>query len=258
MEEQLQTIKGAYGSLRGIIHKPKQTSKGIVILTHGYFTSNKLGPERLYVQIARLFAGYGYEFWRFDSYGVGDSDGEFNESSYELRITDYKTIIELALKQHSDILILGHSMGTSIAIYLANMYPQNIKTLFLLAPTFGKCTHIDNLIPKEIQKQLQEQGFAQRRTQWITKEFIDKMMSEEIYNEVSQCNAMQILFYGLSDEFYDKASVIRVQEHMKNHKLIEIFECDHNFLKNRDILLEKLKLQIENLAATLQTYLFNC
>jgi pimeloyl-ACP methyl ester carboxylesterase len=244
MEEQPHIIKGTLGNLRGIIHKSTIPSKGIVILTHGYFTSTKLGPENLHVQIARIFANCGYEFWRFDSHGVGDSDGDFHESTYESRVIDYKIITELALKQHENILILGHSTGTSMAVHLANMYPQNIKTLFLLAPTFGKFTYLDNLISQELQKELQEKGFAFRRTQRITKDFIEQMMSEEIYSEISKCNAKCILFYGLKDEYYDKQSVNRAVQHMKNHALIAISGCGHNFLNNRTVLFEYIKSTI--------------
>ena len=249
MEEQPYIIKGSLGNLRGIIHKPTISSKsnGIVILIHGYFTSTKLGPENLYVQLARIFASYGYEFWRFDSHGVGDSDGEFHESTYKSRIIDYRIITELALKQHDNILILGHSAGTSIAIYLSNTYPQNIKTLFLLAPTFGKFTYIDNLISKDIQKQLCEKGFAFRRTQKITNEFIDEIVSEKNYNEIIKCKAKCVLFYGLKDEYYNLQSINRVTQYMKNHTLIEISECGHNFLNNRIALFEHIKLAINEL-----------
>ena len=244
MEEQ-HTIKGTFGNLRGIIHKTTFPSKGVVILIHGYFTSTKLGPENLYVQIARIFANCGYEFWRFDSYGVGDSDGNFHESTYESRIIDYKIITELALKQSDNILILGHSVGTSIAVYLANMFPQNIKTLFFIAPSFGMFT--DALLSKEKQISLQKQGFVYRRTQLIKKDFIDKMVSENIYQEVLKCNAKYIIFYGVNDEFYDRLSLNRVMQYMKNHTLIEISECDHNFLNNRDILLNSLTTIINDI-----------
>ncbi|GHV23058.1 hypothetical protein AGMMS49959_15070 [Planctomycetales bacterium] len=241
------TIRGTLGNLRGVIHNSIFPAKGIVILVHGYFTSNKLGPENLYVQIARLFATCGYDVWRFDSYGVGDSDGSFDDSTYGLRINDYKIIIDIALKQHNNILLLGHSMGTSISIYLANTYHQNIKTLFLLSPSFGGFTWIDNLIPKETQELLQQHGFAYRRTQRITNNFIEQIVSENIYQEVLKCNARCILFYGLNDEYFDKLSVSRVTEHMKHKTLIEISGNGHNFLGDRMILFEKIKFAIMGL-----------
>ena len=245
MEEQQHTIKGTLGNLRGMIHKTTIPPRGIVILSHGYFTSTKLGPENLYVQIARIFAKGGYEFWRFDSYGVGDSDGNFEECTYDMRINDYKIIVELALKQHENILILGHSVGTSIAVYLANMFPKSIKNLFFLAPSFGVFT--DALLSKKQQALLQEQGFVYRRTQLIKKDFIDQMVSENTYQEVLKCNAKYILCYGVDDQFYDRFSINRVMQYMKNQTLIEISECDHNFLNNRNILFDNLIEIINNI-----------
>jgi alpha/beta superfamily hydrolase len=243
MEEQMHVIKGKLGKLRGIIHKPVLPSKGIVILIHGYFTSNKLGPANLFVQIARIFAGFGYDFWRFDCYGIGDSDGDFDNSTYELRIDDYMTIIKSALKQHNNILLLGYSAGTSIAVRLANIC-SSIKVLFLLAPSFGKITWHDNLLPKEIQILLHVQGFAYRKSQLIHSDFIEQITSEEIFDEIKKCGAKFILFYGMNDEYFDLCSINHAISYMKNKKLVKIPESDHNFLYNRSILFEQLNFEI--------------
>jgi len=244
MEEQPHIIEGRLGKLRGIIHKPILPSKGVVILVYGYFTSNKLGPENLFVHVARVFANFGYEFWRFDCYGVGDSDGNFDSSTYDLRMDDYITIVELALKQHDNILLLGHSAGTSIAVRLANIYPINIKTLFLLSPTFGKLTWLDNLITKEIQLALCEQGFAFRRSQLIRRDFIEQMTSEDIFNEIKNCDAKFILLYGLDDEYLDIHSINYSMSYMKNKTLVVIPESDHSFLCNRSVFFERLESEI--------------
>jgi|GEM_PF-3350440 len=244
LEEQLCTIRGTLGNLRGVIHKSVYPPKGIALLVHGYFTSNKQGPENLYVQIARIFANFGYEFWRFDSYGTGDSDGHFYQSSYKLRLIDYNIILEYALKQHTNIIILGHSAGTNIAVRLANMYPTNIQTLFFLSPSFGNISYIDNLISKDTQTLLFKHRFAQRRTQIIQYDFIEQISSEEIYTEVSMCSAKFILFYGLNDEYYDEYSINHLIKHTKNFVLVKIPKCGHNFLNERDVLFEKLNFEI--------------
>src|SRR5690349_15409148 len=71
-------IHVASGTLRGLVHKPSRLVGNKNALTlHGFFSSNKVGPARLYVQLARLLAKYHYRVWRFDCLGVGDSDGDF-------------------------------------------------------------------------------------------------------------------------------------------------------------------------------------
>src|ERR1700754_4300636 len=119
MQELPNMIKGSNGQLRGIVHKPALGCKGVVIFLHGYFSSTKLGPVNLYVRISRILASVGYEVWRFDSYGVGDSDGEFFQSSYDTRLNDYAIITNEALKEHENLIYFGHSMGSTLAIQLA-------------------------------------------------------------------------------------------------------------------------------------------
>jgi uncharacterized protein len=240
MEELPIQINGSLGKLRGIVHKGKSPCQGVVILIHGYFSSNKLGPVNLYVQIARLFANKGYDFWRIDSFGVGDSDGNFIQSTYELRLKDYIIITELAIQEHSNLIFLGHSMGTSIAIHLANYFHNFVTKLFLLSPSFGKFTWYENLFNNDLQIQLSTLGIVERKGLTITKEFIEKMTTEEIYQNITNCDIGIILYYGLNDEYYDMLAIKHAIQYMRSYELIEIPDADHNFLTNRNLLLENI------------------
>jgi len=245
MKEELPiVIDGELGKLRGIIHKATIPCKGIVILLHGYFSSTKLGPVNLYVQIARLFAQQGYEFWRIDSFGVGDSDGDFIQSSFELRIKDYKTITELALQNNKNLAYLGHSMGTNFAIYLANCYADFVKRIFLLSPSFGNITWFDNLLNTNQQNQLYTEGIVERKGLTVTKEFIEYIFSDEIYLEIEKCKTKCIVFYATSDEFYNMQSIIKSVKYMSDFELFEIENSDHNFLSNRKLLIDIIKAKI--------------
>ena len=244
MQEIPTIIKGKLGKLRGIIHKSENSRKGVIVLLHGYFSSTKLGPVNLYVQIARVFANLGFEFWRFDSYGVGDSDGDFVQSSYSLRLEDYITISNEALKSHDNLIYLGHSMGTNLAIHLTNGFSDHVSQVYLLSPSFGKITWFDNLFSSEQQDALRTVGMAERKGLIITNEFIEQITTESIYAEIRKVRAKLIIFYGLSNEFYSKSSVEKAIEYMNDYELYEIEKSDHNFLYNRNILIEKIEKAI--------------
>jgi hypothetical protein len=49
---------------------------GVIILSPGI--KNRVAPHRLYVKMAKLFQEMGYEVFRFDPEGLGDSDGEID------------------------------------------------------------------------------------------------------------------------------------------------------------------------------------
>lgn len=63
-------------SLYGMLHtvEERRGDTGIIILSPGI--KNRVAPHRLYVKMAKLFQEMGYEVFRFDPEGLGDSDGE--------------------------------------------------------------------------------------------------------------------------------------------------------------------------------------
>lgn len=66
--------------LFGILHKPSTDLKqdtAIIILSPGI--KSRVAPHRLYVKMARRFVQMGFTVFRFDFYGLGDSEGEIEE-----------------------------------------------------------------------------------------------------------------------------------------------------------------------------------
>ena len=117
MEKQIQ-ISTKFGNLRGVLHETNvKPSKGIIVIIHGYFSSQKIGPAKLYVQLGRLFESLGYCVYRFDVIGVGDSDGKYGDFTFDTHKRDIVSIINFIKKtehimwaqfwcQHSIIIIL--------------------------------------------------------------------------------------------------------------------------------------------------------
>lgn len=235
-------IAGKYGTLRGVIHKSNlKECFGCIIIIHGYFSSTKLGPARLYVQLARIFADNGYETWRFDSFGVGDSDGKFIESTPHSRMSDFEIIIREAKKNNSTVTLLGHSMGTSMALRIASK--TNVSSLFLLSPSFGKLTWKKNLFNDTQLGQLSEKGKTKRKSLEVNQEFMQFLEDEEVIELSNSYENKVIMVYGLEDEFYSSEAIKLVKARFKNSELIEIEGGDHNFINNksREIIIEKMK-----------------
>ena len=74
---------GPLGTLRGLLHRPDGAEPApVVLLLHG-FTGQHIEQDRLFVQAARALAAAGFAALRFDFYGSGDSDGDFEEFTVE-------------------------------------------------------------------------------------------------------------------------------------------------------------------------------
>ncbi len=76
--EAVRFVKPNGRALYGMLHTVEdgRGDVGIIILSPGI--KNRVAPHRLYVKMARLFQGMGYEVFRFDPEGLGDSDGEID------------------------------------------------------------------------------------------------------------------------------------------------------------------------------------
>lgn len=64
--------------LRGILTVPEKDESGALMILLPAGLKDRVGPHRLYVQVARLMASYGVAVLRLDARGIGESDGELD------------------------------------------------------------------------------------------------------------------------------------------------------------------------------------
>ena len=97
------------------------------------FAEEKLWSHRVFVNFARELVKIGYTVLRFDYMGHGDSDGKFEESSIETRVSDIKCALQLLREKINDkskINLLGLRLGATLAAIVAEA-AENINRLIL-------------------------------------------------------------------------------------------------------------------------------
>jgi alpha/beta superfamily hydrolase len=124
------------------IHRPQGKKNFIVLLNSGLV--DKVGPHRLYIKIARRLSSEGYFVLRFDSHGLGDSEGNLKKGSNRdnflliqkgIFIDDTLSSVKYLNKemQPNSISIMGLCGGAVTAI-LSDAKEQNIKNIILFDP----------------------------------------------------------------------------------------------------------------------------
>lgn len=126
MIKQVSIMNRSGHTLRGIVNLPDACLEGgkapVLMNIHG-FGGNKSGYKNLHVQQARAFEEKGIACVRFDMYGNGESDGEFENMTFTSLLEDTEDIYNWVLEQEwvdkSQIILSGQSMGGYVASSMA-------------------------------------------------------------------------------------------------------------------------------------------
>lgn len=163
---------GAKGTLRGMIHHG--TLGPWALIAHGYFSSNKIGPYRLYVELAEALRHRGVTVVRVDLSGMGESDGRIEEVRYVDHVKDFETV------QHhlgdtysvSRLHIIAHCAGCHVALSAA---PSGATgSLTLIAPFIaGEQGFQRRMFSAAEWQELQEKGSTLRKGRYCHKSFFD-------------------------------------------------------------------------------------
>jgi len=134
--------------LFGVLHEPKEPSKKEGFVFCAPFAEEKLWAHRVFVNFARDLAGNGYPVLRFDYMGNGDSEGDFEESSFETMLSDTDCAIRTLMEKVGaleSVNLLGLRLGGTIAS-LAGENGSNISRLILLEPVVNGSAYIREML----------------------------------------------------------------------------------------------------------------
>jgi alpha/beta superfamily hydrolase len=238
-------IKGRRGTLRGMVHEPLGAERGTALILHGSFSSEKVGPARLYVQVARLLAEAGYVVGRFDCYGVGDSDGNLDEVTLASELDDYEVILDTLAPGSGEICLFSHSGSAQLAVALANNRRRN-ASLIMLAPTVGPYLRLDRLFTAEQQQVLADGGSVVRKSIPVSAGFMRALQDEAVFQTAAGLRfrmppVRAAIFSSAADEYVTEEGAFRLGSALGVEPM-PIQGADHNFLvaAARDVLLSEL------------------
>ena len=123
---------GKTGSLVGIISDPSEPKHGknhpaVILLNAGLV--HRVGPNRLYVRLARALAANGFVAFRFDFSGIGDSQVRYDKLPFdESAVDEVQDAMDLLTetRQINRFLLLGICSGAENALNTARRDPRVI------------------------------------------------------------------------------------------------------------------------------------
>lgn len=150
MTEEIITF-GKARALVGILHKPdgpapRPDLPAVLLLNAGLL--HRVGPNRLYVKIARQLARSGFHVLRFDVWGIGDSQDHAPEAKGTFVDDTLEAFEVLNQRLGADrFMLMGICMGAQIALEVARRDPR-VECLALMEGIYVKSAryHLSRLL----------------------------------------------------------------------------------------------------------------
>lgn len=200
------TFAGSAGNLSGNLQIPGGSPKGAVLLSHCFTCSKSLKVTR---QLASGIEAGGYAVLRFDFTGLGESEGEFVETTVTTNIGDIEVAAAyLASRNLGPCAMVGHSLGGAATLLAAGNVPEAKAVVALAAPAGPEhLTHLftDADVESALQKGRVTVSIAGRQFD-ISRQFLEDLQNHCGPERIAELGRPLLVVHGPPD------TIVPIQE----------------------------------------------
>ena len=217
----------------------KKNSQITVVFFHG-FMSDMIGAKPIAIQ--KFCRKQKINFLKFEYSGHGRSSGKFIEGNISKWTDEAKQLIKLKIKKDNNLIFVGSSMGSWIALNLFSFFKKQIKGFIGIssAPEF-----LEELMWKKFSKKIKKiiltkkiyhldhGGFVYP----ITKQLIFDGRKNKVLNNKINLKIPIVLFHGTKDEVVPlnlSKKILKICKKSKR-KLIKIKNGNHSLSRKSDL-----------------------
>ncbi|HEX2139433.1 MAG TPA: bifunctional alpha/beta hydrolase/OsmC family protein [Woeseiaceae bacterium] len=119
--------------LAGVLDMPDKSPRAWALFAHCFTGSKNLKATR---HISRALNDSGIAVLRFDFTGLGESEGEFADTTFSSNVTDLVAAAEFLEREHrAPRLLVGHSLGGTAVLRAAAEIPSAVAIATIGAPS---------------------------------------------------------------------------------------------------------------------------
>jgi alpha-beta hydrolase superfamily lysophospholipase len=209
--------------LAGRVDTPADGARGWGVFAHG-FALSKDSPAA--ARTCRQLAAEGIGMLRFDNLGLGDSEGDWGDGSFTVKVEDTVRAAQF-MTEHGrppDILV-GHSFGGAAVIAAARRVPSVKGVVTIGAP----------IEPKNVERHyraLVERVLADGHAEWLAggraltlrRAFVEDIRRAELRQHVRDLGLPLLVMHSPTDDTVsidNASSIFRAAEHPRSFVALE-------------------------------------
>ena len=230
----------------------KKNSQITVVFFHG-FMSDMIGKKPVAIQ--KFCRRNKLNFLKFEYSGHGKSTGKFIEGNISKWTSEARQLIKSKINKNKNLIFIGSSMGSWIALNLFPFFKKQIKGFIGIAsaPEF-----LENLMWKKFSKKIKKIIIKKKIyhlehgkfTYPLTKQLIFNGRKNKIFNNKIDLKIPIVLFHGSNDEVVPlnfSKKILKICKKSQK-KLIKIKNGDHSLSRKNDLkkICKELNYMIKN------------
>ncbi|MBJ8347200.1 S9 family peptidase [Antrihabitans sp. YC2-6] len=209
--------------LAGIIDRPSGKIRGWGVFAHG-FTLGKDSPAS--ARICKQLAADGIGMLRFDALGLADSEGDWGDGSFTVKVDDIVRACEFMTERGTaaDILI-GHSFGGAAVIAAARQSPGVRAVVTVGAPVDP--AHAEKQYDAVVDRVLSE-GSAEwmvgGRTLTLKKAFVEDVRNARLQEKIRALKLPLLVLHSPTDNtvgIENASEIFRTARHPRSFVSLE-------------------------------------
>ena len=244
-------IKNPEGEKLAGIFYPAENSKELVIFCHGRLVTK---DDAFYVELCEQLFEAGFNVYRFDFSGNGESDGKFEECTISKDILDIKSVADYFKKKKYEIsCLIGHSQG-AVEVLLHQSEYNSAKRVIDISGLVDQRDMTTRKYTKAQVDEINNKGFTTieyggRSWNIPKKYFYDRAGYGDIRPQVKKIKGPILVFHGTEDEDIDFENGLEMKGILeKKDKFVQIEGASHFYAnpKHRKILFDCIVRWLKN------------
>ncbi|MCK4670541.1 MAG: hypothetical protein KAT43_05040 [Nanoarchaeota archaeon] len=206
------------------------TSAPLLVFVHG-ICGNKDEGKYLFKEAKDFFLMKGMNTFRFDMSGVGESKGDYLDSTLEKQTSDVNSALEFIadIVKPRCIGLIGFSLGATAAILANN--PSVGAYSFWSPAFFPEKDMFPRYDTPGVRRQLEEKGYIVKKGLKVSKKLIEDLRDRDLGSALPKLSKPVQIIHGTHDKYIDHRSSIKASKSLLFLSELQLIGgADHVFM----------------------------